>query len=113
MSPRQIPPYLRTLPDELDGNALKIAQLAITLRYLLILYTDYYAQLLQEAVPFSSDIPVTVERMQSELSVMESHIQNLSNLLKTFRPQSPTLLKILNSDLFDDLMYRQAGQLFR
>jgi len=112
MQHRRIPPHLRTLPDELDGSAVKIAQLAITLKYLLMLYTDYYAQLLHEAAPYSSDIPATVERMQSELSAMESHTRSLSSLLKTFQPQSPILRKILNSDEFDEFVYRQAGELF-
>lgn len=107
--PHSIAQYL---PEELDTNAVKIAQLATMLMYLLNLYSEYYAQLLHEVAPFSSDIPGTVERMQSELSEMESHTRSLSSLLKTFQPRSPFWLKTLRSDDFQDFCRDEAGKFF-
>lgn len=106
------PPILQHLPEELDENAVQIAQLLTILKWTLHLYTGYYAQLLQEVALSNSDIPETVERMQSELSEMETLTRNLLNPLKTFLPRSPDWQKTLNSDEFQNHCYNEAGKFF-
>lgn len=106
------PEIARDLPNELDDNGLRIAQLVTMLSYLLKFYTEYYARLLPEVAQFSSDIPGTEERLQSALSEMENLTPSLSNLLKTLTPRSYILRKILRSDDFQDFCKEQAGKFF-